>query len=89
MTGQYSTQDVQPVHLSSIMYLGFFVRLTLKSPASPFTLSTSVRVRISMLGCRPTSTSLGASIHIEQSLVGKVLSSWAMWPPMAGDLSTR
>ena len=37
-----------------------------------------------MLGCRPTSTSLGASIHIEQSLVGKVLSSWAIWPPMLG-----
>ena len=36
-----------------------------------------------MLGCRPTSTSLGASIHMEQSLVGKVLSSWAIWPPMA------
>ncbi len=37
-----------------------------------------------MLGCRPTSTSLGESIHIEQSLVGKVLSSWAIWPPMVG-----
>ena len=36
-----------------------------------------------MLGCRPTSTSLGERIHIEQSLVGKVLSSWAIWPPMA------
>ena len=37
-----------------------------------------------MFGCRPTSTSLGASIHMEQSLVGKVLSSWAIWPPMLG-----
>ena len=26
---------------------------------------------------------------MEQSLVGKVLSSWAIWPPMAGALSTR
>ena len=42
-----------------------------------------------MLGCRPTSTSLGASIHMEQSLVGKVLSSWAIWPPMLGAFSTR
>jgi hypothetical protein len=37
-----------------------------------------------MFGCRPTSTSLGERIHMEQSLVGKVLSSWAMWPPMLG-----
>jgi NADH:ubiquinone oxidoreductase subunit 4 (subunit M) len=34
--GQYSTQVVQPVHLSSMMYLGFFVRVTVKSPAFPF-----------------------------------------------------
>ncbi len=27
--------------------------------------------------------------HMAQSLVGKVLSSWAMWPPMADLLSTR
>jgi hypothetical protein len=26
-------------------------------------------------------------IHIEQSLVGKVLSNWAIVPPMAGDFS--
>ena len=56
----------------------------MKSPFSPSTLSTSVYVRISIFGCRPTSTSLGESIHMEQSLVGKVLSSWAMCPPMLG-----
>ena len=39
-----------------------------------------------MFGCRPTSTSFGERIHMEQSLVGKVLSSWAMWPPDAGRL---
>jgi len=89
MTGQYSTQVVQPVHLSSMMYLGFLVRFTVKFPASPSTLLTSVKVRTSILGCRPTSTSLGESIHMEQSLVGKVLSSWAIWPPMEGDFSTR
>src|SRR4030042_4017868 len=88
-TGQYSTQVVQPVHLSSRIYLGFLVSVTLKFPASPSTRSTSVYVKTSMLGCRPTSTSLGASIQMEQSLVGKVLSSWAIWPPMAGALSTR
>mgnify|MGYP005624780881 CR=1 FL=1 len=42
-----------------------------------------------MLICRPTSTSLGERIHMEQSLVGKVLSSLAITPPMAGDFSTR
>jgi hypothetical protein len=42
-----------------------------------------------MLLCRPTSTSLGARIHIEQSLVGKVLSSWAITPPMDGERSTK
>ena len=67
----------------------FLIRVTLKSPASPSTLSTSVNVRISIFGCRPTSTSLGERIHIEQSLVGKVLSSWAIWPPMLGPFSTR
>jgi hypothetical protein len=43
----------------------------------------------SIFGCRPTSTSLGERIHMEQSLVGKVLSSWAIWPPMLGAFSTR
>ena len=37
----------------------------------------------------PTSTSFGDSMQSEQSLVGKVLSSWAMTPPMAGFSSTR
>ena len=36
---------------------------------------------ISTFRCLPTSTSLGERVHIEQSFVGKVLSSWAMWPP--------
>jgi hypothetical protein len=30
-----------------------------------------------------------ARVHMAQSLVGKVLSSWAMWPPMADLDSTR
>ena len=31
LTGQYSTQVVQPVHLLSITYRGFLIRVTLKS----------------------------------------------------------
>ena len=42
-----------------------------------------------MLGCRPVSTSFGDMMHMAQSLVGKVLSSWAMAPPIAGLLSIR
>ena len=37
---------------------------------------------------RPTSTSLGEMIHMAQSLVGKVLSSWDMTPPMPALFST-
>ena len=39
-----------------------------------------------MLGCRSHSMNLGDSMHIEQSLVGKVLSSCAILPPMVGRL---
>ena len=46
-------------------------------------LTTSLSVIISMLRWRPVSTSLGLMVHMAQSLVGKVLSSWAMCPPMA------
>ena len=42
-----------------------------------------------MFRCGPVSTSLGLMVHMAQSLVGKVLSSWAMWPPMAVWLSIR
>src|SRR3990172_159368 len=89
LTGQYCAHVVQPVHVSSLMYRGFLVNVTLKSPASPFTVSTSVRVRSSMLGCLWHSRNFGDSMHMEQSFVGKVLSSWAILPPMAGALSAR
>ena len=62
---------------------------TVKLPASPSMAVTEARVRSSMFRCRPTSTSLGEIIHMEQSLVGKVLSSCAMEPPMAGLFSIR
>ena len=62
---------------------------TEKLPASPLISVISERVSSEMFMCRPTSTSLGEIIHMEQSLVGNVLSSWAMVPPMAGVDSTR
>ena len=42
-----------------------------------------------MLECEFASIILGARIHMAQSLVGKVLSSCAILPPMLGDFSTR
>jgi len=63
--------------------------VTSKLPASPDTLWTSESVSSSMFMCRPTSTSFGEIIHMAHSLVGKVLSSWAIVPPMAGEASTR
>ncbi len=44
---------------------------------------------ISMFGFLSQSISFGERMHIEQSLVGNVLSSWAIRPPMLGDSSTR
>ncbi len=42
-----------------------------------------------MLGCIFTSTMMGVMMHWEQSLVGKVRSSWIIRPPMLGPRSTR
>ena len=42
-----------------------------------------------MFKCRPTSTSFGEIIHMAQSLVGKVLSSCDITPPMDGDFSNK
>ena len=42
-----------------------------------------------MFGWRSHSMNFGDSMHIEQSLVGKVLSSCAIFPPMVGARSTR
>jgi len=87
--GQTLAQSPQPVHLSRSMNRGALVIRTVNFPASPSTALTVRRVRISTLGCLPTSTSLGERIQAEQSLVGKVLSSWAMTPPMLMSFSTR
>ena len=37
----------------------------------------------------PTSDIFGVRMQAEQSSVGKVLSNWAMWPPIDGSRSTR
>jgi hypothetical protein len=63
--------------------------LTLKFPGEPSTDSRSAYVINSMFMCRPTSTSFGEMIHMAQSFVGKVLSSWDITPPMDGDFSSR
>ena len=42
-----------------------------------------------MLGWRAASTILGVRMQAEQSSVGKVLSNWAMRPPMEASFSTR
>ena len=42
-----------------------------------------------MLGCRPASIIFGPRIQVLQSRVGKVLSNWAMCPPMEGIRSTK
>jgi len=89
VTGQFSTQLPQPVQRSILILRGRFLTFTLKFPADPSTDSRSAYVIISIFRCRPTSTSFGEIIHMAQSLVGNVLSSWAITPPMDGDFSTR
>ena len=42
-----------------------------------------------MLGLEPHSTILGVRMQAAQSSVGKVLSYWAIRPPMDGVRSTR
>ncbi|OPX61415.1 MAG: hypothetical protein A4E29_00830 [Methanomassiliicoccales archaeon PtaB.Bin134] len=88
LDGHFSAQSPQPTHLSTLTYLGFFFKVTVKLPASPSTFMTSVKVIMLIIGCLAASTSFGDRIHIEQSLVGKVLSNWAMTPPMLALLST-
>ena len=56
--------------------------VAVKLPSAPEIDVTSDRVSSSILMCRPTSTSLGEMIHIEQSLVGNVLSSLDIVPPI-------
>ena len=82
-------QAPHPVHFSSSMNRAFLTSLTLNPPSALLTFLTSVWVRISMLGWLSTSYICGASMQMEQSLVGKVLSSRAIIPPMLAVSSTR
>jgi hypothetical protein len=81
--GQTLLHSPQAVHLSMSIKRGRWRNVAVKLPASPVTAFTSVMVYRSMFRWRPASTSLGEMIHMEQSLVGKVLSNWDMTPPMA------
>jgi len=87
--GQFDTQVPQPVHLASSTKRGRFLTVTVKFPGRPWTCSTWLKVRISTSFCLPISTSRGAMVHMAQSLVGKVLSSCAMAPPIEALVSTR
>src|SRR3972149_11024897 len=86
--GQTLAHSPQPEQ-SFVTYRGFFRTLTLKLPMYPLTSWTSLLVSNSMFGCLPASDILGASMQIEQSIVGKVLSSCAILPPILGSRSTR
>lgn len=86
-TGQTCWQSPQPVHLSTLTYLGFCRTRTLKFPTKPVTSVTSDLVRISMFRWRPTSLVFGVRIQPEQSRVGKVLSNWAIFPPIISSFS--
>src|SRR4030042_3470669 len=87
--GHTAAQSAQPVHFSGSTLRVLRVTSTLKSPGEPENPVTSESTLSSMLGWRPASTSLGARMHVEQSLVGKVLSSCAIAPPIDGLLSPR
>src|SRR5512137_2459242 len=80
--GHLVSHTPHPVHFSGSTYRGCCLTLTLKLPGAPSTAITSESVSTSMFRCRPTSTILGEIIHMEQSPVGKVLSSITMVPPM-------
>jgi len=63
--------------------------VALKFPGFPSSFSSFARVRISTLRFRAHSTSFGETMQVAQSPVGKVLSRWAIIPPMAAEFSTR
>ena len=89
LTGQASTHAPHPVHFSSSTYFALFISLTLNFPFTFFTFLTSVFVSISIFSWLSTSNIWGASMQIEQSFVGKVLSSRAIMPPILAVSSTK
>ena len=86
---QTSMHSMQPTQASSMMKRGLWRTVTLKLPTYPSTLSTSAIVQRVMLGFERTSVIFGVRMQAAQSRVGKVLSNWAMCPPMEGSRSTR
>src|SRR5512136_1473315 len=82
--GQTLAQSPHAVHCFTSTYRAFWCRVTVKLPTKPETFFTVDRVSNSTLGCRDTSTIFGVRMQAEQSRVGKVLSSWAMCPPIDG-----
>ena len=86
---QASTQSPQPVHFERSTRRERVRTFAVKLPTKPDSSSTSLVVRTSMFLSRATSTIFGVRMQAEQSSVGKVLSSCAMWPPMLAERSTR
>src|SRR5512141_812149 len=86
--GQAVAQSPQAVHFARSTKRARLRTRTEKFPGSPEMPSTSVAVNTLMFRLQPASTNLGEITHMEQSLVGKVLSSWAITPPIAGEVST-
>ena len=88
-TGHLSSQSPQATHLSVSTNFACSIILQRKFPGSPSIESTVVIVCRVIFGCLAHSLIFGDKIHIEQSLVGNVLSSWGILPPMVGLSSTR
>ena len=88
-TGHFSAHWPQVIHFSSLTYRGCFSIWARKLPGSPCRSSKRLLVIISIFAWPATWTSLGENMQVEQSLVGKVLSSRAMAPPRVWDFSKR
>ncbi len=87
--GHTFAHSPQLVHLSRSTNRASCFTTALKFPGSPLRSMMSEFVSNSMFKCRPTSTSFGEITHIAQSLVGNVLSSCDIIPPIAEDFSSR
>src|SRR4030067_980061 len=87
--GHFWAQLPQPVHFLGSTLNDCCLMVTLKLPTSPSSFAILAFVIRSMLWCLPVAPSFGAMMHMAQSLVGKVLSSCAITPPMLGCFSTR
>ena len=75
------------VHFSISIYLGSVTSVAIKLPASPVNSTSWVMGCKSRWSCLVVSDKCGDTVHKSQLLVGKVLSSWVINPPMEYDLS--